>query len=237
MNQTEPKTETKTKTLGERMKEYEAQPFEHIDGHYVLPCDGRPVMARIDGHCFSKFTKGFKKPFDEKFSQAMVQTACDLLQEFKACTAYTQSDEITLIFIPVKNEETSEWREWPFRGRVVKMCSLLASYASTRFNHHLVTIFQESTDAERLPRVLNQRSNRLSRGQVPARRCSKRSICKRLILMLGYLWYPQTKRCTITFIGEWPTTVHAIPSMVWPEVIFPPRHCMGRTDTSKKHCF
>lgn len=135
------------KSLGDRMKVYEATPYEHIDGAYVVPND-RPIVARIDGHCFSKFTKGFEKPYDERFACAMIQTASDLLQKFHAQTAYTQSDEITLVFMPSQNDESGQWREWDFRGRVIKWCSLLAGYASARFNHHLTSAlryFEEAT--------------------------------------------------------------------------------------------
>ena len=35
---------------------------------------GIPLMARLDGRGFSKFTKGLKRPYDERMSQLMIDT-------------------------------------------------------------------------------------------------------------------------------------------------------------------
>lgn len=59
----------------------------------------------------------------------MVATASDLLMHFSEATlAYTQSDEITLTFPDGLKD---------FRGRVQKIVSIAAGFASTRFNYHL----------------------------------------------------------------------------------------------------
>ncbi|KAF8206219.1 tRNAHis guanylyltransferase-domain-containing protein [Mycena galopus ATCC 62051] len=116
--------ERKREALGERMKRYEAATDQQLP-------DDQPALIRVDGHGFSKFTRGFNKPFDERIHDAMAQTAADLLEHFPAASlAYTQSDEITLVF-----PATATAR--PFNGRVGKLASLAAGYASTRFNHHL----------------------------------------------------------------------------------------------------
>lgn len=81
------------------------------------------------------FTKGWKKPFDERLHQAMVQTTSDLTQEFAAWTGFTQSDEITLIFPP-----SNEKREILYSGRLTKLSSLTSSFASVRFYHHLLDL-------------------------------------------------------------------------------------------------
>ncbi|KAJ6531988.1 tRNAHis guanylyltransferase-domain-containing protein [Mycena capillaripes] len=109
--------------LGERMKRYEAVTDQHLP-------DDQPALIRIDGHGFSKFTRGFEQPFDVRIHDAMTRTAEDLLGYFPAASlAYTQSDELTLVF-PASNTR-------PFSGRVGKLASLAAGYTSTRFNHHL----------------------------------------------------------------------------------------------------
>jgi len=123
--------------LGDRMKDYEAAPLYHDGKDYVLPNDGKILIARIDGHNFSTFTRGFQKPLDPRLLSAMISTAQDLLKKFQAQTAYTQSDEITLVFVPVKDEATGLWREWPHGGRLIKLCTLFSSYAAARFNFHL----------------------------------------------------------------------------------------------------
>lgn len=136
-------TESNTESLGSRMKTYEAALLLHKDGDYVLPCDGRPLIARIDGHNFSTFTRGFEKPFDVRLSNAMVETAKDLMIKFQAVTAYTQSDEITIVFMPKQDEKNGEWQEWPHRGRLLKLCTLLSSYAAARFNAHLCLALEQ----------------------------------------------------------------------------------------------
>jgi tRNA(His) 5'-end guanylyltransferase len=85
-------------SLGDRMKMYENQ------CELVVPPESH-IIARIDGHHFSKFTKKFKKPFDDILSETMRLTTKDLLNEFQAVSGYTQSDEITLV-IPAKYKET-----------------------------------------------------------------------------------------------------------------------------------
>jgi len=47
-------------SLGDRMKELEA----HETARCFLP--GLPVYVRCDGKTFSKFTKGMRRPFDER---------------------------------------------------------------------------------------------------------------------------------------------------------------------------
>ncbi|KAF7312467.1 Thg1 domain-containing protein [Mycena indigotica] len=109
--------------LASRMKSYETAT------DIQLPAD-KPAIIRIDGHAFSTFTRGFEKPFDERIHTAMAATASDLLAHFPAATvAYTNSDEITLVFPNGVKE---------FKGRVAKLGSLAAGLASARFNHHLV---------------------------------------------------------------------------------------------------
>ena len=43
--------------LATRMKAYEKASEGYLDRTL-------PYIMRLDGHCFSKFTKGFKKPYD-----------------------------------------------------------------------------------------------------------------------------------------------------------------------------
>lgn len=108
--------------LAERMKQYEAS-FD-----FTLPLDS-PVLLRLDGHGFSRFTSHFCRPFDQRIHDAMISTSADLLQFFpQATVAYTQSDEITLVF-PSGVQS--------FNERVQKLSSLSASYCSIRFNAHL----------------------------------------------------------------------------------------------------
>ncbi|MFW5847482.1 MAG: tRNA(His) guanylyltransferase Thg1 family protein [bacterium] len=56
-----------------------------------------PVIIRLDGNNFSKWTKDLNKPFDADFSYLMIETTKFLVKETNALIGYTQSDEITLI--------------------------------------------------------------------------------------------------------------------------------------------
>ena len=91
------------------------------------------VVARLDGHGFSKFTKGLKKPFDATLREAMADTTKALQNKFGATYAYTQSDEISLIWEPRMDRNGKGLVEPPHSGRVVKLASLMSSYCSLEF--------------------------------------------------------------------------------------------------------
>jgi tRNA(His) guanylyltransferase len=123
--------DSKPLALAERMKEYEAV-YE-----LTLPLDS-PIILRLDGHGFSEFTAHFCRPFDQRIHDAMIATCADLLHFFpQATVAYTQSDEITLVF-------PSGVRT--FNERVQKLSSLAASYCSVNFNRHLARCLQDQPE-------------------------------------------------------------------------------------------
>ena len=109
--------------LGDRIKSYEARETKRS----FIP--GIPVVVRLDGKRFSKFTKNLVKPFDIGFTELMVATTRDLVEQTGAKIGYTQSDEITLIFLQDKPKS-----EIYLNGRVQKMTSILASMATGYFN-------------------------------------------------------------------------------------------------------
>jgi len=130
-----------TETMGGRLKGYEADYESEIEPE-------KNIVVRIDGHKFSKFTKGFEKPFDEILSKAMELTTIDLLEEFNASTSYTQSDEITLIIPTLINTEKHKGTNKPlwkhgYSGRVQKMVSLIAGFTTMSFNKHLNKLVSE----------------------------------------------------------------------------------------------
>jgi tRNA(His) guanylyltransferase len=112
--------------FGDRMKAYE----KTYTSTYV-PID-QILCVRIDGKGFSKFTKGFKKPFDDVLGGVMVSTMMNLVKDTHASIGYTQSDEISLIYTP--GEKASEYM---FGGKVSKINSILASMATAYFNYAL----------------------------------------------------------------------------------------------------
>jgi len=125
--------------FGDRMKMYENQTC----GVKMLP--RIPVIARLDGKGFSKFTKGLKRPYDERLSNLMVETVKYLVKETNANCGYTQSDEITLMWYTDKIESSIY-----FDGRLFKMISDLASMCSVFFNKELPKYLPEKSD--KMPR-------------------------------------------------------------------------------------
>jgi tRNA(His) guanylyltransferase len=137
-------------TLADRMKQYEAS-FD-----FTLPL-AAPAILRLDGHTFSRFTGNFHKPFDQRIHDAMTATCVDLLKYFNQATvAYTQSDEITLVF-PAGVQS--------FNERVQKLSSLAASYCSVRFNAHLAAFLVANPE----PKVKEATYNALGSAHFDAR--------------------------------------------------------------------
>ena len=120
--------------LGSRMKY-----FENVRKEY-LPTK-LPVIIRIDGRAFHTFTRGFDRPFDNIFIQAMQKTAEVLCKEISGCKlAYTQSDEISLLVTDYDRPEQQAW----FGNNLQKLVSVSASIATQAFNR----IFYELVIAE-----------------------------------------------------------------------------------------
>jgi tRNA(His) guanylyltransferase len=93
-----------------------------------------PLMARLDGRSFSVFTRGLKRPFDERLSLLMVDTCRHLVGEMHAALGYTQSDEITLFWpVPAIAKDTGKPGEFLFGGKFQKLTSTLAAVATAFF--------------------------------------------------------------------------------------------------------
>lgn len=112
-------------SLGDRIKEN----YENRSKTYLTR--RTPCMIRLDGKAFHTFTKGFAKPFDERFMEAMQETTLELCKNIQGCVfGYTQSDEITLILVDYNNIDTSAWYDY----NVQKICSVSASMCTLYFN-------------------------------------------------------------------------------------------------------
>lgn len=133
------KTKDSKDLFGDRMKFYESQTC----GIKLMP--RIPVIARLDGKGFSKFTKGLKRPYDERLSNLMIETTKFLVKETNANCGYTQSDEITLMWY-VDSYESSIY----FGGRLFKMLTDLSAMASVYFNRYLPDFIPEKVD--KMPR-------------------------------------------------------------------------------------
>lgn len=112
-------------SLGDRMKEY----YEKRGRKYLTR--RTPVILRLDGKCFSTYTKNFERPFSQPLSDLMTDTAkflCENIQGAKLC--YTQSDEITILITDFDRLTSDCW----FGYETSKMNSIAASMAGSVFN-------------------------------------------------------------------------------------------------------
>jgi tRNA(His) 5'-end guanylyltransferase len=126
-------------TLGDLLKEQEQAEAGRKANPYL------PLMARIDGKCFSKFTKGLARPYDERFIRLMVETTKHLVEESEALMGYCQSDEITLYWHLDKEHFSN--REFWFGGKYQKLTSVLASTASSFFASNLCTFLPSKANS------------------------------------------------------------------------------------------
>lgn len=113
------------KTLKEKQEYYRS-----LTDYRLLP--NAYVIIMLDGRGFSKKIKNkFRKPFDERFVNAMNETAKYLCETITGCKlAYVQSDEISLILTDFETPETSSF----FDYRLPKLLSICASAATAKFN-------------------------------------------------------------------------------------------------------
>jgi tRNA(His) 5'-end guanylyltransferase len=123
--------------LGSRMKDF----FENrTKTKLVRKC---PVVIRLDGKTFGKFTRGFERPFDENLINMMDQAALYLCQEIQgAKMAYVQSDEISILLTDFDTPETQAW--FDYSGQ--KMTSVSASFATSSFNKELLKYYFDTKD-------------------------------------------------------------------------------------------
>ena len=124
---------------GDRMKAYEAAWEARLDASL-------PIYARIDGRSFSRFTAGMRRPFDPAMSATMIATAGGLVERTHARIAYTQSDEVGLLFVPERPDS-----DILFGGRLQKLASILASLTTALFTARLMSECELAPYRNRLP--------------------------------------------------------------------------------------
>ena len=79
-------------TLEDRMMDYEKTNKQVLTKRL-------PIIVRLDGEKFSKFTKNFEKPFDSKLGDIMKETALAVAEKYSECVFFTtHSDEISFFF-------------------------------------------------------------------------------------------------------------------------------------------
>lgn len=122
--------------LGDRMKSYERH-------RKTKTMSGLPVVIRLDGKGFSKFTTRFKRPFDMVLRQIMNAITIALVKETNAVVGYNQSDEITLVLY---NDNPKG--QLHFDGEIDKLNSTLAAKAASVFTKMMCRSFPEFMDED-----------------------------------------------------------------------------------------
>src|SRR5574343_617150 len=102
-----------------------------------------PVIIRLDGVGFSKYTSKMGKPFDAGLSELMVKTTEFAVKETNAVIGYTQSDEITLILYS-DDVKSMIYHD----GKKSKILSKLTSAVTNFFNRERGKYVFAAYDAE-----------------------------------------------------------------------------------------
>jgi len=120
--------------------------FETAADYCVLP--GIFMVARLDGRSFTRLTKEvckFEALFDERFRDMMVATTESLLTSgFRVIYAYTESDEISLLFALDEKQ---------FGRKLRKYNSTLAGEASAKFSLLLGLVATFDCRISQLPNI------------------------------------------------------------------------------------
>lgn len=114
------------KSIGERMK-------NNYEIPYLLRFPMRiPLIIRLDGKNFHRFTSKMDKPFDKKFVQNMAMLSKFLVEELQGAEfAYCQSDEISILIHNYKKLESQPL----FNNELQKIVSVSAGLASAYFSY------------------------------------------------------------------------------------------------------
>ena len=137
-----------------------------------------PVFVRIDGRAFHRLAenRNLKKPFDDQFSEAMVQVCVALISDsgLNPDLAFTFSDEISLYFTRL-----------PFSGRVEKIDSVAASCAASALTNVLAGKPLVSFDARVIPATPEYALEYLANRQNEAWRNHINGYCQQALIDEG----------------------------------------------------
>jgi tRNA(His) 5'-end guanylyltransferase len=137
-----------------------------------------PVFVRLDGRTFHRLAENLslKKPFDDRFSDAMVQVCVALIADSGLCPelAFTLSDEISLYFTRL-----------PFSGRVEKLDSVAASFAASALTNALGGTILLSFDARVIPATPEYAMEYLANRQNEAWRNHLNGYCQQVLIDEG----------------------------------------------------
>ena len=118
--------------------------YEEVTNHTLIR--RMPIIIRCDIRSAHNFCRGFERPFDDVFRNAMMLTMKHLCQEIQGCVfGYTDSDEISLVLIDYQSLTSDCW----FGNRIQKMVSIAAATATLYFNKEFVALMDESVRSGR----------------------------------------------------------------------------------------
>lgn len=107
-------------SLGDRMKQYESA-YRHTFPRRM------PLIVRVDGKAFHRWTRSCRKPFDANLITVMNFAASALCSEIQGSKmAYVQSDEISVLINSYETHETQPW----FDNQLQKIVSVSAAIAA-----------------------------------------------------------------------------------------------------------
>jgi tRNA(His) guanylyltransferase len=122
------------------MQESSSSEYENWSKHeifsktYIPPAT--PFFIRLDGWKFRKLSEALnaEKPFDKEFAERLVSSGEVLFEKgFSPALIYVASDELNILFLDAA----------PFRGRIEKIDSVLASLVSSAFTLSLREFLQK----------------------------------------------------------------------------------------------
>jgi len=109
----------------------------------------RWVSMRLDGRGWGTMINQLRdlgvvgNGFSEVIGQAMQECCRAVMDEFKACIAYTYSDEVTLLLKSQQNLEDGPWSGYPYNGRMQKWVSVASSLATAIMNRKLIQLLMQ----------------------------------------------------------------------------------------------
>jgi tRNA(His) guanylyltransferase len=110
--------------LGDRMKSF------YEDAYRIHLPRRMPLIVRYDGKAFHSYTKGCKKPVDQKLVDCMNETAIYVCKNVQGCkVGYVQSDEVSLLITNYNDINTESY----FDNNLQKIVSVISAMASSYF--------------------------------------------------------------------------------------------------------
>ena len=113
--------------LGDRIKRFE-------DASRITLVPRMPVVVRLDGRCFSNYTRKCFRPYDAVLQNAMVLAGTKVAEDMQGFkVGYHQSDEISFLITDFDTHETCGWFDYDLRKIVSITASLMTGFFNIEF--------------------------------------------------------------------------------------------------------